>query len=48
MKRLLIVDDDNMNCVMAEYALSKDYKVFTVNSGAEALDFLRQKMERLH
>ena len=44
MKRLLIVDDDNMNCVMAEYALSKDYKVFTVNSGAEALDFLRQKM----
>ena len=43
MKRLLIVDDDNMNCVMAEYALSKDYEVFTVNSGSAALYFLENE-----
>ena len=44
MKKLLIVDDDNMNCVMAEYALSKDYEVFTVNSGFGALDFLENEI----
>lgn len=43
MKRLLIVDDDNMNCVMAEYALSKDYEVFAVNSGSAALYFLEKE-----
>ncbi|MBE5874210.1 MAG: diguanylate cyclase [Lachnospiraceae bacterium] len=43
MKRLLIVDDDNMNCVMAEYALSKDYEVFAVNSGSAALYFLENE-----
>lgn len=40
MKRLLLVDDDIMNCVMAKHALSQNYEVFTANSGTEALDFL--------
>ena len=40
MRHILIVDDDNINCVMARHALSDNYKVSVVNSGKEALDFL--------
>ena len=43
MKRLLIVDDDNINCVLAKHALSGKYDVFTVNSGQGALDFLEEQ-----
>ncbi len=43
MKRILIVDDDNMNCVMAKHALSGSYEVFAVNSGREALDYLEKE-----
>ncbi len=40
MKRLLIVDDNNMNCIMAKKALKDNYEVFIKNSGKEALEFL--------
>ena len=40
MRHILIVDDDNINCVMARHALSDNYEVSVVNSGKEALDFL--------
>lgn len=43
MKRILIVDDDNINCVMARHALSDSYEVFTANSGKEAMDFLEKE-----
>lgn len=43
MKRILVVDDDRMNCVMAKGALKEQYEVYTVNSGEEALTFLEQQ-----
>ena len=43
MKRILVVDDDRMNCVMAKGALKEQYEVYTVNSGEEALAFLEQQ-----
>ena len=43
MKSLLIVDDDYMNCVLAEHALAQDYQVITRYSGKEALEYLENK-----
>ena len=43
MKRILVVDDDAMNCVIAKHALGTNYEVETVNSGQEALDFLEKE-----
>lgn len=43
MKRVLVVDDDWMNCVMAKGALGDNYEVYTVNSGEEALTFMEQQ-----
>lgn len=43
MKHILIVDDDNMNCMIAKHALGKDYCVTAVQSGDEALNFLKSE-----
>lgn len=43
MKHILVVDDDRFNLVVAHDALVKHYKVSTVNSGREALEFLEKK-----
>lgn len=40
MKRILIADDDSMNCVMAKHALCNEYHVTTVYTGKEALTCL--------
>ena len=40
MKKILVVDDDAMNCVIARHALGKNYEVKTVNSAVAALEFL--------
>ncbi len=40
MKRILVVDDDRMECVMTKYALGENYEVCTVQSGKEALEVL--------
>ncbi len=44
MKRILVVDDDHMECTMTKYALGEDYDVHMVNSGKEALEFLEESM----
>ncbi|MBE5939679.1 MAG: diguanylate cyclase [Lachnospiraceae bacterium] len=43
MRRLLIVDDNNMNCIMAKKALQDKYETFICNSGKEALNFLENE-----
>ena len=47
MKKILIVDDDAINCLLANHALAADYNVETVNSGMEALDFLGNEIPDL-
>lgn len=47
MKRILIVDDDSINCVLAKHALAQNYQVSTINSGREALAFLETEMPDL-
>ena len=47
MKKILIVDDDAINCLLAKHALAADYNVETVNSGMEALDFLGNEIPDL-
>ena len=47
MKRILIVDDDAINCMLAKHALVEIYEVVTVNSGKEALDFLEKEQPDL-
>jgi len=47
MKKVLIVDDDSINCMLAKHALVEDYDVATVNSGREALDFLKKEIPDL-
>lgn len=37
MKKILVVDDDSMNCVLAKHALAEKYHVITAHSGKEAL-----------
>ena len=43
MSRILLVDDDAMNCVLAKHALSKLYEVETVHSGPDALNYLENE-----
>ena len=43
MKHILIVDDDNMNCMIAKHALGAEYLVSAVYSGAEAISFLEKE-----
>lgn len=40
MKKILLVDDDNMNCILARHALVQDYQVVIMHSGREALAYL--------
>lgn len=47
MKSILIVDDDNMNCVLAKHALAQSYQVETVHSGKEALEYLEKELPDL-
>lgn len=47
MKRILIVDDDAINCMLAKHALVEEYDVVTVNSGREALAFLENEIPDL-
>ncbi len=43
MKHILVVDDDNMNCMIAKHALGNEYRVTAVNSGAQAIAFLEKE-----
>ncbi len=43
MKRILVVDDNNMNCVVVRHALKTLYEVFVANSGQKALEMLQQE-----
>ncbi len=47
MKKILIVDDDAINCLLARHALATDYNVETVNSGIDALEFLENEIPDL-
>ncbi len=47
MKKILIVDDDSINCLLAKHALAQDYQTNTVNSGKEALAYLETEMPDL-
>lgn len=47
MKKILIVDDDGINCLLAKHALADNYNVETVNSGAVALSFLEREIPDL-
>lgn len=40
MKKILIVDDDNMNCILAKHALMQEYELAMAYSGTEALEYL--------
>jgi len=40
MKKILVVDDEKINLILAKRLLSTDYEVATVDSGAGALDYL--------
>lgn len=45
-KRILVVDDDDMNLMRTRRILGKTYDVFFASSGVEALDTLkREKMD---
>lgn len=47
-KKILVVDDDEMNLRMAEFILNQDgYQVHKVQSGMECLLFLRNEMADL-
>lgn len=41
MKKILIVDDDRVNLIIAKRLLGKEYEPVTVDSGAKALDYLK-------
>ena len=43
MKSILLVDDDYMNCVLAEHALAQEYQVIIRYSGKEALKYLENE-----
>lgn len=47
LKKILIVDDDAINCMLAKHALINDYDVITVNSGSEALALLIKEIPDL-
>jgi len=42
MHRILVVDDDKMNLILAKKFLQKEYEVVTQTSGNEALDYLKE------
>ena len=42
-KRILVVDDDDMNLVRTKMILGKEYDVFLARSGIEALDILQRE-----
>lgn len=42
MKKILIVDDDRVNLIVAKRLLSGGYEPITVNSGAKALEYLEE------
>ncbi len=42
-KRILVVDDDEMNLARTKIVLKKDYAVLLANSGMDALHMLRQE-----
>ena len=46
MKKILIVDDDKMNCILAKHALIQEYELAMAYSGTEALDYL-EKMDHV-
>lgn len=43
MKKILLVDDDYMNCILAEHSLVQEYKVDVTYSGKEALAYLEKE-----
>ncbi len=43
LKRILVVDDDDMNLIRAKMILGKKYNVFLASSGFEALETLRRE-----
>lgn len=47
MKKILLVDDDNMNCILARHALVQDYQVSITHSGKEALEYLENELPDL-
>lgn len=42
MKKILIVDDDIVNLIMAKRLLGKEYEPITMDSGAKALEYLKE------
>ena len=42
MKRIMVVDDDKIVCIMAKSVLQNTYEVITMSKGAEALKFLEE------
>ena len=42
-KRILVVDDDNMNLTRTKIILGKEYDVLTVDSGLDALTTLKNE-----
>ena len=47
MKKILIVDDDNMNCILAKHALVQEYELAMAYSGTEALEYLEEDLPDL-
>ena len=47
MKKILIVDDDNMNCILAKHALVQEYELAMAYSGKEALEYLEEDLPDL-
>lgn len=47
MKKILIVDDDNFNCVLTKHVLEGDYQVIVTNSGKGALTLLENEIPDL-
>lgn len=47
MKKILIVDDDNMNCILAKHALVQEYELAMAYSGTEALEYLEEELPDL-
>ncbi len=47
MKKILIVDDDSINCLLAKHALAQEYQTIAINSGKEALSYLETEMPDL-
>ena len=47
MKKILLVDDDIMNCVLAKHALMHEYEVVATYSAKEALAYLAKELPDL-